>query len=149
MRKPDLCRRKESDRNLITLSLQVSDNSLKSSLDVSVDILEEAVAGSDDPDAVKDPRPEMPGVIFAPALPGVGEGLAGITARKEIHRAMKVRPWEGLEIRPDRSGIQEAPFNLCEQVCDRKCFPLTVSDGAKVSQNSFESEINPSVAGTE
>lgn len=81
MRVADFFRCKHSPRSLVTDSLQFSKDILKSSLDVSFDILKEAVAGSHDGDAIEDPWKEMPGIFFASPESGFTEGLARVAAR--------------------------------------------------------------------
>jgi hypothetical protein len=90
MRVADFFRCTHSPRSLITFSLQVSENILKSSLDVSFDILEEAVAGSHDGDAFEDPREEMSWIFLPSSESGFAEWLAGISAREDVHQATKV-----------------------------------------------------------
>ena len=90
----------------------------------------------------------MPGIVFAKPLSGCAEGLAGITSRQDVHAARKLGVWEGLKIRPYRCRLHKSRFHFCNQVRAGKGFDLTKSDCSQIWDDSFKSEINPSVAGT-
>jgi hypothetical protein len=130
MREASFFRAKHSPRRNITFSLQVIDDILESSVDVSFDIFKEAVVWPDDADAFDDPRPQMARVFLSIPMSSFAEWLTGVTSRKNVHAPTKLLPREGFKICPDRSWIQDSLLNFCEKVCDRKSFPLTVSDCA-------------------
>jgi hypothetical protein len=78
---------------------------------VPFDVLEEAESGLENPNSICDPRPEVPRVVLSGSFSGCAEGLAGITAREDVHFASKRPPRKGLEISPDRSRVKRPVFH--------------------------------------
>jgi hypothetical protein len=127
---------------------QLSNDFSESEGDVSFDILKEAELGSQNPNSVCDEGPEVAGVVGAEALSGCAEWLAGIAATEDVHAAVKLCPWEGFKIRPDRCRVHESRFHFRDQVRAGEGFDLTKSDCAQTWDCSAKSEINASVSGT-
>jgi hypothetical protein len=115
---------------------------------MSFDILKEAEIGSQNPNSVCDKWPEVARVVCAEALSGCAEGLAGIAPTEDVHAAVKLCPWEGFKIRPDRCRVHESRFHFRDQVRASEGFDLTKSDRAQISDNSVESQLNAAVSGT-
>ena len=95
---------------------------------MSFDVLKEAELGSEKSNAICNVGPQVPRVVFASALPGRAEWLAGVTASKDVHSSVKRLVWEGSKIRPDRCRVHESRFHLADQVRDGEGFDLTKSD---------------------
>jgi len=61
---------------------------------------------------------------------------ARIPARDDVHQSVKLSEVESLDIRPNRSWVQESLFHFRDQVRDGEGFDLTKSDCAQISDNS-------------
>lgn len=64
--------------------------------EVASDVFEEAPFRLDLEDEISDPGPEVAGVVFSEALPGLTERLAGVAAHDAIHRATPLSATEGV-----------------------------------------------------
>jgi hypothetical protein len=115
---------------------------------MSLDVFKETDTWSHESNSGCDKWPEVSGVFGAEALASCAEWLARVAAREDVHAAVKLCPWEGFKIRPDRSWVQESRFHFRDQVRAGEGFDLTKSDCAQAWDCSFKSEINASVAGT-
>ena len=144
-----LSRAEYAPRRSVTDLVQLFDDVAQSEGDVAFDVLEEAELGSHENNSICDERPEVTGVVFAEALAGCTEWLAGITATEDIHSVSKAFPREGFKIRPDRCRVHESRLHFCDQVRSGKSFDLTNSDCAQTFDCSSESEINAAVPCTE
>jgi hypothetical protein len=76
------------------------------------------------------------------SLPGAGHRLAWKAGADNTltHDWTKLSVWESGNIREDRCRIKESCFNLFNQVPDGECFPLAVSDCAKIWDCFVESK---------
>jgi hypothetical protein len=115
---------------------------------MSFDVFKKAGTWSHESNSGCDKRPEVSWVFGAESLAGCAEWLARIAATEDVHAAVKLGPWEGFKIRPDRSWVQESRFHFRDQVRAGETFDLTKSDCAQAWDCSFKSEINASVSGT-
>jgi hypothetical protein len=88
------------------------------------------------------------GVVGTETLTGGAEWLARVAATEDVHAVVKVGPWEGFKIRPERCWVQESRFHFCNQVRAGEGFDLSKSDCAQSWDCSFKSEINAAVSGT-
>ena len=149
VRGADFRRAEYSPRHFVTHFFQVADDCGESQRDVSFDVLEEAQSWFTKSNTICDPGPEVSGVFFSFSLPGRGERLAGEAPREDVHQSVKLSEVEALDIRPNRSWVQESRFHFRDQVRDGESFDLTVSDCAQTSDNSAESETNSTVPGAQ
>jgi hypothetical protein len=115
---------------------------------MSLDVFKETGTWSHCSNSGCDKRPEVSWVFGAEALAGGAEWLARVAATEDVHAAVKLGPWEGFKIRPDRSWVQESRFHFRDQVRAGETFDLTKSDCAQAWDCSAKSEINASVSGT-
>ena len=145
----DFSRREYSPRCSVTDLFQLSDDFSESKADMSLNVLEEADAGSAKPNSVCDPRPEMSWVVLAESLSGGAEGLTRVATTEDDHASVKAGPREGFNIRPDRCCIQASRFHFSDQVRAGERFDLAKSDCSQMWDCSFKSEINASVASAE
>ena len=84
------------------------------------------------------------------ALPGNGEGLAGIASNDSIHLAAPRASIEGVEVCPNRRVIHGTIRNTRSQDFAGSGFVFHVYDGASASaQSVMHSEVETSCAGTE
>ena len=146
VRSANFSRAEYSPRRAVTESFQFCNDFSQPKGDVSFDVLEEADSGSQNANAICDGWPEVPLVFGSESLTGCAEGLAGITAREDVHLSRKLCPREGLEIAPDWSRIKLPAFHAREKEFDGGCFPLTVSDCAQVADNSRKPKVDASVS---
>jgi hypothetical protein len=56
---------------------------------MSFDVLKEAAPRPEKSNAVCDVGPQVPWVVFAPALAGCTEGLAWVTPSEDVHASVK------------------------------------------------------------
>jgi hypothetical protein len=78
---------------------------------VPFDVFKETESGLHGSNSICDPRPEVPRIVFSGSLSGCAERLAGISARDDVHFAVKSPPRKGLEISPDRSRVKLPAFH--------------------------------------
>lgn len=93
--------------------------------------------------------PEVPFVIFSEAFSGAGVGLAGDSAKEEIHAATPRPAVKGREVVPDRRSIQGRIFHPRHESGRRVGFPLNVTNGSYAAPASdSKSEVEPSDSAT-
>jgi hypothetical protein len=124
MRRADFRRAENAPRRSVTQSCQVFDDVGQPQRDMSLDILKETATWSHCSNSGCDKRPEVSWVFGAEALAGCAEWLARVAAREDVHAAVKLGPWEGFKIRPDRSWVQKSRFHFRDQVRAGEGFDL-------------------------
>jgi hypothetical protein len=80
-----------------------------------------------------DGGPEMPLVLVAAALAGMGKGLTGVAANDAVHQSSNALGWEGVDIRPDGGNRESSLGHATRQNAGRRDVPLDVSDDAQAS----------------
>ena len=141
MRRADFRRCKQSRLNAITHAFQLASHFPKSKGKVAWDILKEAGKGADLGNDPGDRRPEVPLVFGSPPLPGDAEGLAGVAANDEIHRAAPREAVEGAHICPHRRVIQRFVLYARQKDADAVGFPLNVTYCASSGKRQSDAEI--------
>lgn len=97
-------------------------------------------------DDVEQPPLVLGGFAFACA----GDWLAREAEREDVHQSSKLSVWEGRDIRPNRSRIQEPGFHFTDEIGLDKPLNFTISDGSQsVSKDCFEAKSNTGIAGAE
>lgn len=148
VRRADFTRAEYSPRRRVTKASQLFDDISESEGDMSFDVLKEAESGSQNANAICDVGPEVAGVIFSEPLSCAAEGLAGITSREDVHAISKAVPWEGFEIRPDRSRINLPAFHSRKKELAGEGFDLRISNCAQTFADcSSEAEVDSAIAG--
>jgi len=114
---------------------------------VSTDVLEEAPNRSNCLDDSLNIRPKVSGVVCSLSLSRDRERLAGIAGSDDVHSAPKRFPVEGLNIRPDRSRIQQTRLNLRDQVRASEGFDLHISDRSQIRDSPPKPQFDSGVSG--
>ena len=146
MRCANFSRAEYSPRRLVTEASQVSEDISEPKADVSFDVFEEAESWLAKSNAVCDPWPEMPWVVFAKPLAGSAERLARVAPREDIHTFAKASVWEGLNISPYRGRIKLPAVHTRRQEAAGKLFDLRISDCSHAWQDSSEPQVNAAVS---
>ncbi len=141
-------RAKYSPRRFVTKAFQVCNDISESEANVSLDILEETDAGSQNGNSGCNAWPEVSWIVGSEAFTGCAEWLAGITASEDVHTVSKWFPREGFKIRPNRCWVHKSRFHFCNQVRNGEGFDLTKSDCAQSWEDSFKSKFNASASRT-
>jgi hypothetical protein len=149
----NLSRREYSPRWLATAVLHsVSEQSqfgkdfTQSEADVPFHIFKEAVSGANNLNCPPHKWPEVSGVVGTGSFAGGTERLARVARNEDVHQVSKEFAWEAFTIRPDRKRVHASRFNFRDQIRVCVTFDLTSSDAAQIWDNSFKSEMIPSVA---
>ncbi len=100
VRRADFVRREQARFDAIAQVLKVADDLGGAQIEMALDILEEAPFRPDLRDDAADLRPQMPRVARAALAAGIGEGLAGISARDEMNLAAPRAAVEGSKVVP-------------------------------------------------
>lgn len=151
VRGADFRRREEAFRDPVAKAFEAWFNNVEvSEPKVSSHVLEEAPTRSALIKDSLDARPEVTRVGCPEALPGNGEGLAGVASNDSIHAAAPAASIEGVQVRPNRRVIQGTVRNTRSQDLGGSDFVFHVADGASASaQSVMHSEVETSCAGTE
>ena len=80
-------------------------------------------------------------------LAGAGERLARDAASDDVHDAVKVLCWEGVEVIPDRRPIQGLVLHAGDESGRRVGFPLNVSHGSYIEAGESQCEGESAVSG--
>ncbi len=149
MRGANVTGSQDSGADFVAKRVEVFDDFSEPPLDVAGDVLEEAHGRLDFFDDSADVRPKVARIGGTKTLAGDGEGLAGVTARDEIHSSAPRLAVEGREIVPDRSAIQGLRFHARHEAGRCKGVPLDVTHSSvSPSQGKPESELQPPNPGT-
>jgi hypothetical protein len=108
----------------------------------SLHIFGEEPSGSHDSNAICD-GVEEPSLVFCSfPLSGVADGLARPAEGQNpsSHERSELLPGESMDIRENRSWVQQSAFSFRAKVGGAKDFPLAVSDAAQISYDSVESK---------
>ena len=149
VRGADFRRTEYAPRHRITHFFQVADDCGESQRDVSFDVFEETKGWLTKSNTICNPWPEVSFVFFSFSFSCRREGLAWPAPREDVHQSVKLSEWEALDIRPNRSWVQESRFHFRDQVRTGEGFDLTNSDCAQASDSSAESDINSTVPGAQ
>ncbi len=128
---------------------KVFEDSIGSQGHVAFDVFEEAPFRPDFGDDPADMRPEVAGVVFALAVSGKREGLAGISGSEEMNLAAPRAAVEGGNIIPERRRIQGLVFHPRHEGGCSEGFPLDVTNSAISGFCDMETELQSANAGAE
>jgi len=129
---------------------QLSDDFSESEGDVSFDILKEAESGSQNPNSVCDPRPEVAGIVFTCSLSCGRERLARVSCNEDVHQSVKFSVREGLKIVPKRCDIQESFFHFTDEIGLSEPLKLTICEASQsFAKDVFEAKSNAAIPGAE
>ena len=117
-------------------------NSLEGLPDDPLDVFKEYNSWLGVLNNIQDRGEQMPWVFISLPLfsSGNGEGLAGESAREDVHQSTKRFAIEGFNICPDRRRIQFSRFHLRNQVRASEGFDHHISECSAAWENSFESK---------
>ncbi len=113
------------------------------------DILEEDEGWLDLSNNPRDMRPEVAGVVRAPALARDGERLARIARSDDVHRAAPRAAIEGGNVVPDRRAIQGRVFHPRHESGCGEGFPFDMAHSSISGQGDGEPEVDATGAGAE
>jgi len=116
---------------------------------MAFDVFEEDPAGADFAHDPLDLGPQVTGIVFAAASPGLAEGLAGITGRDEMNAAAPRSAVKGSQIVPDRRRSQGLVFHPGHERGRSVGFPLDVTHSAIAGLGDMQPEVETAVAGAE
>jgi hypothetical protein len=145
----DFRRRKQSCRKPVAQRDQSAGDFGEAEAEMMGDIFEEdegRLAFADDPG---DMRPEVAGILRAPALARQAERLARIARRDDIHRAAPRLAVECGNVVPDRRLIQGLVRHPCHENGRSVGLPLDMAHSSISGQGEGEPEIDPARAGAE
>lgn len=145
----DFRRREEACRKAVAHADQSCGDFGEAEAEMMGDILEEDEGRLDLADNAGDMRPEVAGVIRAPALARDGERLARIARSDDVHRAAPRAAVEGGNVVPDNSLIQGRVFHPRHESGCGVGFPFDMAHSTIVGDGDSEPEIEPARAGTE
>ena len=113
---------------------------------MSGDVLQKGPLGPALVNDAGDVGPEVAGVILAPALPGMGKRLAGVSGEDGIESASEWPCVECGEIVPDwRRGEVSGPLS-CDEAGSRVFFPLDKAAGVEARLGEHETHIKATAA---
>ena len=149
MASADFSRREQSRFCAVTQLAKASRDFGKSQIEVALDVL-----GKDDsrPDFADDPldlRPKMPRIVFAAALAGQAEGLAGITGREDMNAVAPRLAIEGSEVAPDRRLIQGLVFHPGHESGRSVGFPLDETNSSISGFGDGQAKVESAVSGAQ
>jgi hypothetical protein len=113
------------------------------------DIFEEAKRRFDLADNTGNVWPEMSRVFVAEFFSGNAEGLAGIAAMNDIHRAAPRLAVEGANVVPDRRLIQGFIFHPRHESGRGVCFPFDITNSSISGDSDVEAEVETTGSGAE
>jgi len=146
MRCADFSRAEYSPRHRITQFFQVADDCGESHRDVTFDVLEEALSWLNHPNKLQNIGPEVSWVVRSESFACAGEGLTWVGTDKKIDSINEWFCWEGFAIRPDWSRVNSPIFHLLKNPVNGSGFDLTNSEEAQIWDDSFESDMVPTIA---
>lgn len=135
--------------NAVTHSLQCRDEGGELPSGIPRDVLAEETerpAPGDDAQHLID---EEAFVGCAKSLSGDAVGLAGIAGSDAMNASTPRVRVESGKVRPDRRWSQVARFHARDQCCGGGCFPLHVSDAARVRHGELDAEPEPAGPGAQ
>lgn len=142
-------RAEKSRLNAVAHSFQCRDESRELSVAIPRDVLAEETERPALGDDAEDLVDEESIVVAAAALSGDAVGLAGISGSDAMNAATPSSSIEGGKVRPDRRGSQITRFHARNQKRGGGCFPLHVSDAARVRHGKLDPEAEPSGTGAQ
>lgn len=149
MRRARFSRREQARLDAVTQALKVSDDLPTSQGQMAFDVFQEDPSGADLAHDPLDFGPQVPGVVFAAASPGLAEGLAGITGRDDMNAAAPRSAVKGSQIVPYRRRSQGLVFHPGHESGRRMGFPLDVTHSAISGLGDMDPEVEAAVAGAE
>ena len=149
VRRARFSRREQARLDVVTQALKVSDDLPTSQGQMAFDVFEEDPSGADFAHDPLDLGPQVAGIVFAAASPGLAEGLAGITGRDEMNAAAPRSAVEGSQIVPDRRRSQGLVFHPGHESGRSVGFPLDVTHSAIAGLGDMQPEVETAVAGAE
>ena len=145
----DFRRRKQSCRKPVAHADQSLGDVGEAEAEMMGDIFEKDEGRFDLADDPGDMRPEMPGIVGAPALSRDRERLARIARRDDIHRAAPRLAVECGNVVPDNSLIQGRVRHPRHESGRSICFPLDMAHSSISGQSEGKPEIDPARAGAQ
>ena len=128
---------------------KVTEDSIESQPKVACDVLQEHDTGSHFANDSSNPRPKVPGIIFAEPLPSITERLARVSRSDEIHDAAPRSAVEGSQVVPDRSAIQGRLVHPRHKGGRCSSVPFNMTHGPKVAaEGQADAEVEAPVPGT-
>ena len=149
MRRARFSRREQARLDAVTQALKVSDDLPTSQGQMALDVFQEDPSGADLAHDPFDLGPQVPGVVFAAASPGLAEGLAGITGRDDMNAAAPRSAVKGSQIVPYRRRSQGLVFHPGHESGRRMGFPLDVTHSATAGLGDMQAKVEAAVAGAE
>lgn len=132
VRRADVRSLRQDDRHAETCAVQVSDDVVEATSQMTAHVLAEEPPRAALFGDAEDVGPEVSRVVGSAALPGAGEGLAGVPAHHEIHRATPRSSVERAKVRPDRRRSQASFLHPRNKACGGIGFPLDSNHGSDV-----------------
>ena len=145
----DFRRREEACRKAVAHADQSCGDFGEAEAEMMGDVLEEHEGRLDLADDAGDMRPEVAGVLRAPALARDGERLARIARSDDVHRAAPWAAVEGSNVVPDRRAIQGRVFHPRHESGCGVGFPFDMAHSTISGDGDGEPEIEPARAGAE
>lgn len=121
----------------------------KSQIEVPLDVLCEDDAR---PRLIDDPGdlgPQVPGIVFAAALAGAAEWLAGITGREDMNAAAPRSAIEGSQVIPDKRAIQGRVFHPRHESGRSMGLPLDETNSPVSGLGDGNAKVEPAISGTQ
>jgi hypothetical protein len=140
----DFLRRKESFRNPVTQAFQLASDFPITEVEMIGDVFQENKSGLTFSNDAGDMRPEMAGVVNAPALASDAKWLTRITSADEIHRAAPSSAIVAGKVVPDNSLIQGRFFHPGHEDGRGIGVPFDITHSAISGFGDGKSEIEPS-----
>ena len=147
MGRADFRRRKQSCRKPVAQRDQSAGDLGEAEAEMMGDIFEKDEGRLNLADDPGDMRPEVAGILGAPALARDGERLARIARSDDVHRAAPRAAVECGNVVPDNSLIQGRVRHPRHESGRSICFPLDMAHSAISGQGEGEAEIDPARAG--
>ncbi len=149
MGRADFRRREEVCRKAVAHADQSCGDFGEAEAEMMGDILEEDEGWLDLSNNPRDMRPEVAGVVRAPALARDGERLARIARSDDVHRAAPRAAIEGGNVVPDRRAIQGRVFHPRHESGCGEGFPFDMAHSSISGQGDGEPEVDATGAGAE
>jgi hypothetical protein len=146
VRRADFCRREQARRRRVAHAPKLSQDGLETKGDVTCDVFEEHPFWGTFSNDTGDIRPEVTGIVGAPALSGRAEGLAGISGEDGIKSTAEGAGIKAAQIVPDR-GRGEVPRGLgCDEDCAGPVLPFDKGAGVIAGLGEHDAQIQASAA---
>lgn len=145
----DFRRREEACRKLVAHADQSCGDFGEAEAEMMGDILEKDEGRLDLVDDAGDMRPEVAGVVRAPALARDAERLTRIARSDDVHRAAPRSAVEAGNVVPDRRAIQGRVFHPRHEDGRGEDVPLDMAHSTISGDGEDEPEVEPTCAGAQ